>query len=151
MLLCVLETVTENNSSFAYYYFLRPFCKSKPRLNFWCMTISDPSICSSSKKGATAAIWKRQKGVSPSKTKTHRQIRSCKKKTQHWKWYIVTDPLVERNCSIALPFSVYEMLQQKNYLFYKRIFLYKGNLFPSQGFAYFFMWWWQSHNFDCSR
>ena len=64
---------------------------------------------------------------------------------------IVTDPLVERNCSIALPFSVYEMLQQKNYLFYKRIFLYKGNLFPSQGFAYFFMWWWQSHNFDCSR
>ena len=53
---------------------------------------------------------------------------------------IVTDPLVERNCSIVLPCSIYEMLQQKKITFFtKEFFFTKGNLFPSQGFAYFFM------------
>ena len=52
----------------------------------------------------------------------------------------VTDPLVERNCSIVLPCSIYEMLQQKKITFFtKEFFFTKGNLFPSQGFAYFFM------------
>ena len=81
VLLCVLETVTENNSSFAYYYFLRPFCKSKPRLNFWCMTISDPSICSSSKKGRNSSNMKAAKRGLSVKNKNSSSNSFMQKKT----------------------------------------------------------------------